>query len=88
MGVVCDRCGVVNEYADRFCGVCGFAFISSLDHGAREAGFGSTTSPSGSISTQYTANDIDELMELRAALKKEDDLTESLRQGDIDDLFG
>jgi hypothetical protein len=37
---------------------------------------------------QYTARDIEELLSLRTKLKKEEDSIESLRQDDIDKLFG
>ena len=86
MGVVCDRCGVVNEYEDKYCGVCGFAFIQSLGQELHSAPSDSTQRSVDS--GQYTAQDIEELMSLRARMKKEEDLTESLRQGDIDELFG
>ena len=86
MGVVCNRCGVVNEYEDKYCGVCGFAFVQSANQESRFPA--SEGAPPSLGSGQYSARDIEELMTLRAKMKKEEDLTESLRQGDIDELFG
>jgi len=86
MGVICDRCGVVNDFEDKYCGVCGFALIQSPKP---EVGSAAPQGVPDSLDLgQYTERDIEELMALRKKMKKEEDSTESLRQDDINKLFG
>jgi hypothetical protein len=82
---MCDRCKIVNPFGDTFCGMCGFKLMESVQ--------GSSLSDPSEVPQpdrlgQYTARDIKELLSLRTKLKKEDDSIESLRQDDIDKLFG
>jgi len=86
IGVMCDRCRIVNPFGDTYCGMCGFKLMEA----PRDASSPSDPSelPPQERSGQYTARDIKELLTLRTKLKKEEDSIESLRQDDIDSLFG
>lgn len=86
LGVICDRCGIVNPHGDKYCGICGFALIESLRQGSSP--LSSINGPSSAGTGQYTARDIEELLTLRTKMQKEEDSIESLRQDDIDSLFG
>ncbi|MCX6133294.1 MAG: zinc ribbon domain-containing protein [Ignavibacteriales bacterium] len=86
IGVMCDRCKIVNPFGDTYCGMCGFKLLEMPKE---------MSSPSDPLEMpqpdrpgQYTARDIKELLSLRTKLKKEEDSLESLRQDDIDKLFG
>ena len=86
IGVMCDRCRIVNPFGDTYCGMCGFKLMESV----REEPSPSDPSevPQPDRLGQYTARDIKELLSLRTKMKKEEDSIESLRQDDIDKLFG
>ena len=86
IGVMCDRCRIVNPFGDVYCGMCGFKLMEA----PREVSSPSDPSelPPQERLGQYTARDIKELLSLRTKLKKEEDSVESLRQDDIDKLFG
>lgn len=86
MGTLCDRCGTVNRYEDHYCGVCGAALISSLKHETKGAPASLTKSEPDS--RQYTSEEIEELLALRRAMKKDEPTTKILGQDDIDQLFG
>lgn len=84
VGANCPRCGAMNEIdAARCCG-CGLELnvLTALD--ARTPVQQSTVV---GTSGQYTLRDIEELLALRESLFKEEDMTEALRQDDIDNLF-
>jgi len=86
VGTVCNRCGVVNELEDKYCGECGFPFTQSLKQESDVPDSGGVRLPVGS--EQYTERDIEELMSLRLKMQKEEDSAKSLRQDDINELFG
>ena len=86
IGILCDRCKTVNPYGDKYCGVCGFTLVESRKEEPSTPA--SLVAQASTGSGQYTAGDIDQLMNLRRKMKMEEDLTESLRQDDIDELFG
>jgi hypothetical protein len=86
IGLLCDRCKFVNPFGDAYCGMCGFKLMEAVREGpspSREK----EGLPQAMVG-QYTARDIEELLSLRTKLKKEEDSIESLRQEDIDKLFG
>jgi hypothetical protein len=85
LGILCDRCGSVNRFEDKFCGICGLSFvIASQQTNAPEHASGRASSVS---SKQYTAADIEELLTLRRALRKQMSAIDIVNQHDIDTLF-
>lgn len=86
IGIACDRCKIVNPFGDTYCGACGFKLMEA----PREVSSSSDPSvlPPQDRVGQYTSRDVKELLSLRAKLKKEEGSIESLRQDDIDKLFG
>jgi hypothetical protein len=86
IGAICDRCGIANPLGDKYCGMCGFALFESLKQGSSP--LDPSDRPLSAAPGQYTARDIEELLVLRTKVQKEEDSTETLRQDDIDSLFG
>ncbi len=90
MGIICDRCGVVNHFEDRYCGTCGLVLAGALkNESIPEA---PTAQPQATIlphtsTRQYSAQDMEELLSLRRAMKEKEPTTKILNQNDIDDLF-
>lgn len=86
-GILCGRCGKINSLDDRYCASCGLALLSALkqdDPSSRSAT--SLTAPTAV--KQYTPQEIEELLSLRAGhIKKEETSAKSLKQEDIDKLF-
>lgn len=86
IGILCDRCKTVNPFGDTYCGMCGFKLMESTREESSPTD--SSELPPQDRPGQYTARDIKELLSLRTKMKKEEDSIESLRQDDIDKLFG
>ncbi|HTY39001.1 MAG TPA: zinc ribbon domain-containing protein [Bacteroidota bacterium] len=77
---VCSRCGNATLVNDRFCSSCGQALdAAELPVAAPRASLGTR---------QYTAQEIEELLLLRKAIRREDTASKTLNQDDVDKLFG
>ncbi len=85
LGLVCDRCGSVNRPEDKHCGTCGQALAASLEQG--EVRSAVPQKPLLRGVRQYTAQEIEELLLLRNAMKEVKHPI-IMTQKDIDNLFG
>jgi len=85
LGTACSKCGVSCRPDDRYCGSCGAPLAISLAD--VELTLVNSSSPSAP-SKQYTPQEIEILLALRRTLKKEETTVKSLRQDDVDKLFG
>lgn len=82
----CQHCGKAGQLDDLFCGACGLTLVSSVDEESAADPVASRDSP---VTTkQYSPRDIEELLTLRKALKKEEASAGALNQEDVDKLFG
>jgi len=84
-GIVCDRCKVLNDANAHFCGACGFPFIQALRQEAD--GLASGLLRFTSAASQYNLQDIEDLLDLRSKIQKEEDSSRSLPQDDINKIF-
>lgn len=84
LGSICGRCGNVNDFEDKFCGICGAVLAGSLsqEHLFSPKALGGANAP-----RQYTPDEIDELLSLRADVRQEQMASEKLTQEDLDSLF-
>jgi hypothetical protein len=88
LGTFCGKCGLPSLPNDRYCGHCGSPTALALKD-EPPALTGPSSSNSHSTSTrQFTAQEIDELLGLRRIMKKEETTVKTLRQDDVDKLFG
>lgn len=93
MGIICDRCGIVNHFEDRYCGTCGLVLAgavkseSGAESSAAQSQESQTVIAPHTSTKQYSARDIEELLSLRRSLKEKEPTTKILNQDDIDNLF-
>ncbi|MEX2089429.1 MAG: zinc ribbon domain-containing protein [Bacteroidota bacterium] len=86
LGKTCQQCGKVGQLDDLFCGACGFTLVGSVDE---ESAADPAASRGSTVTTkQYSSRDIEEILTLRRALKKEEASAGALNQEDVDKLFG
>lgn len=88
LGNICGRCGKVNEHNDRYCVSCGKLLMALEKDGQSATVPSSSPYTSLASSQQYSPQEIEELLSLRKTMKKEDTSTKTLRQEDVDKLFG
>ena len=82
LGSLCARCGTVALPEDRYCTSCGSDLVEQS--GGELMGSSHTQL---SITSQYSPQEIDELLALRKTMKRETDSAKTLSQGDVDKLF-
>ncbi len=85
LGLSCGKCGAIGQFGDRFCGTCGTASTGGPGDGKRSK----TLKPfeAAVAVNQYSAEDIEELLELRVSMNTEQNAVVSMGQSDIDSLF-
>jgi len=85
---VCPKCGVPCAPDDRFCGSCGGPLALALENEPPMLVNPDAGSSSSGMIKQYTPEEIEVLLTLRRMLKKDQTTVKTLRQDDIDELFG
>lgn len=88
LGTACTKCGVPCAPDDRFCGSCGEPLALALQDEPPMLVNPDADSLSSGMIRQYTPEDIEVLLTLRRMLKKDETTVKTLRQDDIDQMFG
>lgn len=82
LGTLCSRCGTAAHPDDHYCTSCG------LDLSQRGgADMMRTSRNQSSVMSQYSPQEIEELLALRKTTRRETDSTKTLKQDDVDKLF-
>jgi hypothetical protein len=74
----------VNDFEDKYCGICGAVLTAALP---QEHLFSPKVLSDSNSPRQYAPDEIDELLSLRLAVRKEQSAPEKLTQEDLDSLF-
>jgi hypothetical protein len=85
LGAFCDRCQHIIKPSDQFCGNCGLTLASSLSQ--KPADKTPMTRQVKKTGRQYSPQEIEELLSLRAVLSAESESHVKLNQDEIDSLF-
>jgi hypothetical protein len=88
LGTACTACGVPCRPDDRYCGSCGAPLALALEDEPPALAGSSSLFSAAAVMKQYTPQEIELLLALRRALKKEETTVKTLRQDDVDKLFG
>ena len=82
LGIVCTQCGTVAHPDDRYCISCGLDLAGQPVGGSVESSRKQLPAPS-----QYSQQEIEDLLALRKATRRETKAAMTLNQDDVDKLF-
>lgn len=85
-GIICVRCETINRYDDLYCGSCGFPLSPAQVKDAKPVSVSFRLRHF--VARQYSAAEIQELLELRREVERERTGPDTMGQADIEKLFG
>ena len=86
--MVCNRCGKENDPESRYCSACGLFLAGNATQDTVDSSASSAPLIPRATPRQYSREDIEELLIVRKATRREDPSSKVLKQDDVDKLFG